>query len=95
MKDLFPVKVECYSGYKANEYPRYFYFDNNRFEIEEIIDRWYQMPSSGVEEDSDMKFPAANYYKVRTADNKIYILRHETETDIWYLWIKGESINLH
>ncbi len=94
MKDLFPVKVECYSGYKADEYPRRFYLENNRFDVEEIIDRWYQLPASEKEEDSASLFPAANYYKVRTTDGNIYILRHETEANIWYLWIKGESISL-
>lgn len=94
MRDLFPIKVECYSGYKADEYPRCFYLDNNRFDVEEVIDRWYQMSASNEEEDSTSGFPASNYYKVRTRDQQVYILKHETETDLWYLWIKGESMSL-
>ncbi len=94
MKDLFPVKVECYSGYKANEYPRRFYFDNIRVDVEEVLDRWYQVSASSSNKDTDPVHPAANYFKVRTADSKIYILKHETETDQWFLWIKGESVNL-
>lgn len=94
MKDLFPVEVECYSGYKANEYPRRFFFDNIWFDVEEVLDRWYQIPASPSNEDTYSVPPAANYYKVRTADGKIYILKHETETDQWFLWIKGESVNL-
>ena len=87
MNELFPVNVKCYLGYKSNEYPVRFYWDNIRFEIEEILDRWYQ-------HDRNPQFPAANYFKIRTTDQKVYILKHETESDKWFLWIKGESMNL-
>ena len=87
MKDLFEIKVECHAGYKVSEYPRRFFWDDIRFEIEEILDRWYQG-------DLNPEFPPANYFKVRASNQKIYILKHETETDRWFLWIKGESMNL-
>ncbi len=83
-----PVEVKCYSGYKADEYPVSFSFNNLQFEIKEIIDRWHQA-------DRDPGIPAADYFKVRTADNKQYILKHEHVHDRWYLWIKGESMNLN
>ncbi|MBN1819390.1 MAG: cytoplasmic protein [Prolixibacteraceae bacterium] len=87
MNDLIPVKVECHSGYKADEFPKYFYFDNIRFKITEISDRWYE---GGLNPD----FPVANYLKVITNDKKIYILKHEISTGNWYLLIKEESIIL-
>jgi hypothetical protein len=87
MKDLFQISVECHSGYKADEYPKCFYWDNIRFEIAEIPDRWYQG-------DSNPEFPAANYYKVITKDRKTYILKHEIQSDTWFLWIKGETLNI-
>lgn len=87
MNDLFPVKVECYSGYKLDEYPVRFYWNNSRFEIEEILDRWYQY-------NKDSEFAPANYFKVRTTDNKIRILKQEAANDCWFLWVKGESLNL-
>ncbi len=87
MNDQVPVKVKCHAGYKADEYPVLFYWDGVRFEIDEIIDRWYQGEQNPA-------FPAADYFKVRTADKKIYILKHITEQDEWYLWIRGESISI-
>lgn len=87
MKDLFGITVECHSGYKADEYPEIFYWDNIRFEIKEILDRWYQR-------DTSPEFPAANYYKVITTEQKIYILKHELNKDRWFLWIHGETLNL-
>lgn len=87
MRDLFLVKVECYSGYKADEYPKRFFLDDLQFEVEEVLDRWYQG-------DLNPEFPAADYFKVLTSDKKTYILKHETKSDRWYLWIRGERINL-
>ena len=87
MKDLFLVKVESYSGYKADEYPQRFYLDDMRFDIEEVLDRWYQ-------QDLNPEFPEADYFKVLTTDKKCYILKHETKKDQWFLWIRGERINL-
>ena len=87
MKDLIQIKVECHSGYKADEYPKCFYWDNIRFEIKAVLDRWYQG-------DRNADFPVTNYFKVCTTDEKIYILKHETKEDKWYLWIHGESMNL-
>jgi hypothetical protein len=30
---LIPIEVECHSGYKAEEYPKYFSQGDDRFEI--------------------------------------------------------------
>jgi len=87
MKDLFEIKVECHAGYKSAEYPKRFYWDDFYFEIEEILDRWYQG-------DLNSEIPPANYFKVRTSNQKIFILKNETKTDQWFLWIKDESMNL-
>ena len=43
---LIPIIVECHSGYKADEYPICFYWENSKFEIKEISDRWYQAQPS-------------------------------------------------
>lgn len=76
--NLIPIKVECHSGYKANEYPTCFYWMNIRYEIREIADRWYQAQATP---DS----PVANYFKVRTASKSIYMIKHELESDQWFL----------
>jgi hypothetical protein len=78
MMELIPIKVECHSGYKADEYPKYFYRDDERFEIQEITDRWYQG-------DSDPKFPVSNYFKVKTDSGEIYLIKHDLNRDEWYL----------
>ncbi len=85
MRDFLPVNVECYSGYKADESPRRFFVDGMKLEIMEIIDRWYQAGSEG-------NHPPADYFKVRTTDDRQFILKHEHDPDRWFLLIKGESL---
>jgi len=79
-----PIKVECYAGYKADEYPKYFYRNDKKFDITEISDRWYQG-------DVNPEWPVANYFKVRTACGGQHILKHEIENDSWYLVTQDEK----
>ena len=82
---LIPIKVESHSGYKADEYPVCFYWMNVKYEITEIADRWYQARATA---DS----PIADYFKVRTAGKSIFILKHELQTDQWYLISPDEQL---
>lgn len=86
MQDLYPIQVVCHSGYKADEYPVSFIWESNRFKILQILDRWYQC-------DRNPPFPKANYFKVSTAGNKIWILKHDMDKGLWYLWVKGERLD--
>ncbi|OPY81081.1 MAG: hypothetical protein A4E65_01250 [Syntrophorhabdus sp. PtaU1.Bin153] len=70
------VSVECYSGYKANERPVAFTFHGRRWKVAEIIDRWYE---GGVEPGR----PEANYFKVRTYEGKLFLLRYLSLFDSW------------
>jgi hypothetical protein len=64
------IYVDAYSGYKANERPRLFDLDGEVYEIV-VLDRWYE--------------PSATYFKVRTTDFAIFILRYDEPTDEWTL----------
>ena len=75
---LIPIIVECHSGSKGDEYPICFYLMNMKYEIKEISDRWYQAQTIP-------DVPVANYFKVRTLSNNIYIIKHEIESDLWFL----------
>jgi hypothetical protein len=80
MPDLIPIEVECHSGYKADEYPRCFYLNNDKYEIIEISDRWYQC-------DNSAGWPVADYFKVIANTGRQCILKHEIKCDKWYLVI--------
>ena len=70
------IKVECYFGFKANERPIAFFFQGTRHEIREIIDRWY-------DGDIDANRPELNYFKVRTTEDRVFILRYNALFDAW------------
>ena len=70
------VQVECCSGYKVNERPVAFTYQGRQWEIQEIMDRWY-------EGDLDASRPVIDYFKVRTTDGKVFLLRYLSAFDVW------------
>ena len=75
---LIPIKVECYAGAKADETPRRFVREGQLIEVGEVLDRWHQV-------ESQPEWPRADYFKVRAADQREYLLKHDLESDEWYL----------
>ena len=63
------IRVECYAGHRGEETPRRFHLGTGQIEIDEVIDRWLS--------------PEHRYFKVRTETGAVYILRHDTETNLW------------
>lgn len=65
------VRVDCYSGYKADERPVCFYLGERRYQVKEVIDQWYG--------------PEETYFRVRGDDDNLYILRR-TYQDSDHVW---------
>lgn len=78
------IKVECYSGYKADEYPKSFSLKNKIFIIQEITDRWYQG-------DRNPEIPVSDYFKIKTDSGEIFIIKHDIELDQWLLCLPNEA----
>ena len=55
------LRVECYSGWKAEERPGRFEIDGQQHLAEEVLDRWH-----GTD---------ATFFKVRSDDGNFYVLR--------------------
>jgi hypothetical protein len=70
------IQVECYSGYRVNERPHAFLFRERRREVMEIVDRWYE---GGV----DPSEPEISYFRVKTTDGEVYLLRYLSLFDSW------------
>lgn len=85
MNDSEHIRVEAYSGYKANERPVAFIFQGHRWEISEILDRWYE---GGVNSEQ----PVVDYFKVKARDGSVFILRYEAESDAWTVIVPREQI---
>lgn len=82
------LKVESYSGYKADERPLRFTFLATAAEGSE--QRKETEPSGGktfeVREILDQWYGVGyQCFKVRADDNNLYILRHNLEEDCWTL----------
>jgi hypothetical protein len=65
------VRVETYSGYKAEERPLRIVFEAQTLEIADLEDRWYS--------------PGATYFRVLAENGDRYVLRHDDAQDIWSL----------
>jgi hypothetical protein len=78
------IEVECYSGYRVNERPLAFIHRGRRWAVAEVIDRWYE---GGVRPGA----PALDYFKVRTSEGKIFLLRYNTLFDAWGVRTGGRT----
>ena len=65
------IKVESYSGHKADERPLRFQLGERWLSVEDVMDRWYD--------------PDAIYFRVRAEDGGTYVLRHLEPGDLWTL----------
>jgi len=65
------MRVQCYSGYQADERPIRFTFAGREYEIQELDGQWYS--------------PDATYFRVKAHDGNYYVLRHHVGQDSWTL----------
>ena len=65
------IEVECYAGYRGEETPRRFRLGGRYQEVKEILDRWFA--------------PEHRYFKLKTDDGSIWIIRHDTLRETWEL----------
>lgn len=63
------VRVETYSGFKADERPVRLHLGERVLEVAEIEGRWYS--------------PGETYFRVVTRDGDRYVLRHTEAQDVW------------
>jgi hypothetical protein len=75
---LLPIQVESYSGYKVDETPRRFCHGGEWLEVVAVVDRWHQAAGNP-------EWPRADYFKVLAADERQYLLKHDLESDEWFL----------
>jgi len=72
------IQVESYAGYKGEESPRAFVHLGQRFEVLEILDRWY-------EGGTDPQALRHNYFRVKTKEGEIFLLRYTPRFQSWVL----------
>jgi hypothetical protein len=65
------IRVECYAGYRGEQEPVAFWLGERRFEVREILDRWFA--------------PAQRWFRVDVGDGDLYVLRHDETSGEWEL----------
>jgi hypothetical protein len=65
------LRVECYSGYRAEQRPLRVHFPGRVAEVAAVEDRWYS--------------PGFTYFRVLMTDGERYILGHQEPQDVWTL----------
>jgi hypothetical protein len=65
------VRVETYSGFKADERPLRLHLAERTLEVVAVEDRWYS--------------PGETYFRVLTSDGDRYVLCHIEAQDVWNL----------
>jgi hypothetical protein len=73
------ISVDCYAGYRGEETPLRFRLGKRLIEIAEVVDRWLA--------------PDHRYFKVRTSEGEMYIIRNDTTTGVWQLTLFEASKN--
>jgi anti-sigma factor ChrR (cupin superfamily) len=65
------MRVECYSGYRAEERPLRFTLGDLMHEVLAVEGQWYS--------------PGVSWFRVRADDGNVYVLRHDDAQDVWTL----------
>ena len=73
---FLPVQVRTYSGYRADERPVAFEYQDVWHQVTEILDRWYE---GGVESNR----PIVSYFKVKTDQQQIFLLQYFVAAEKW------------
>lgn len=63
------VRVGCHAGYRGDETPRRFHLGGRTIEIAEVVSRW--------------KEPGALFFRIRSDEGRIYVLRKDEQAGRW------------
>jgi len=73
------IRVECYAGHRADTEPRRLHIGHREIAVTEILDRWLD--------------PRHRYFKLRGDDGGIYLLRHDTASNLWELTLFDNGVS--
>ncbi len=77
MREFKSIKVKTHSGYKYDEKPENFVYENKKFKVRRIIENHY--------EETKQKERLFNVFTVETYDMKVFELYYDRKTDEWFL----------
>lgn len=69
MADPALLRVDCYTGFKADERPVRVFLNGRPIPVASLEDRWYS--------------PGFTFFRVLLATGERYVLRHQQAQDLW------------
>jgi hypothetical protein len=66
-----PDLVECHSGYQYADRPTAIFWEGQRFEVVDILERW--------------RTPGMLYFRVITTVEQSFDLRYDEHADVWHI----------
>ncbi len=72
------IEVDSYAGYKGEESPRAVLYQEKRYEVAEVLDRWYE---GGL----DPQAVRHNYFKIKAETGEIFLIRYTPRYEAWTL----------
>jgi len=78
------IQVSCYEGYRANESPRSFVWEDRTYTVVDIVDRWH-------EGSLDEMSKTLDYFKVRVEDGSTYVIRYNQLFDSWAVLVPPQT----
>ncbi len=73
---LEPIDVDCRDEYREAQEPSAFVWRGRRYEIETVLDRWY-------EGHLDSRRMPLRYFRVKTRDGGVFIIRYHELFRAW------------
>lgn len=70
-----PIRVIAYAGYKAEQSPRAFFFNDSRIEVVKVLDQWREQENASRARRS--------YFRVKGSDSRAHLICYEEERKKW------------
>lgn len=71
------IEVIAYSGYKAEESPRFFFLDRERLEVLRVMKMWIE---EGIDDRRRKRF-----FRIKASDGYIHTLYYDESMRSWFL----------
>ena len=78
------ITVKTRDHYRGAQEPIAFQWGNNRYAVEEIVDRWYE----GFMDSTRMPL---RYFRVKTTDGRLFTLRYHEFFTAWSLLVPTQE----
>lgn len=84
---LDPIQAECHSGFKADQEPRRFLWRDHWIAVTTVVDRWHQVQSLP-------EWPRADYFRIQGDDGLTHLLKHDLESDEWFIGVRAPHMEI-